>query len=171
MARPGSFSVSASHTYRLEETVLFYEGADELDLLGGSALGASGGVPEHELTTRLGYFNKGVGARLRYTWQSGTTVNAEALGTSSAATGDLHYSDLSTVDLSVFFDPTQRAGLIAKYPWLKGTRISFDLDNVFDEKRDVRDDAGMTPEAYQPDILDPEGRTFAISLRKQFSAE
>jgi outer membrane receptor protein involved in Fe transport len=42
------------------------------------------------------------------------------------------------------------------------------VDNVFDEKQKVRDAAGMTPVNYQPDLLDPQGRTFRISLRKLF---
>jgi hypothetical protein len=42
------------------------------------------------------------------------------------------------------------------------------VDNVFDEKQRVRDAAGLTPVNYQPDLLDPQGRTIRISLRKLF---
>ena len=57
---------------------------------------------------------------------------------------------------------------MAKHPWLRGTQVRFSVDNIFDEKQKVRDAAGETPLNYQPDLLDPLGRTFKISLRKLF---
>jgi hypothetical protein len=33
----------------------------------------------------------------------------------------------------------------------------------------VRDAAGLVPTSYQPDLLDPLGRTVSISIRKLFS--
>jgi hypothetical protein len=33
----------------------------------------------------------------------------------------------------------------------------------------VRDAAGLVPNSYQPDLLDPLGRTVSISIRKLFS--
>ena len=56
--------------------------------------------------------------------------------------------------------------LIAKTPWLKGTRVSMGVANVFDQRVKVRDATGATPTGYQPANLDPIGRTIRISLRK-----
>jgi hypothetical protein len=46
----------------------------ELDLLNGSAIGNSGGRPEHEIEAQAGYFRNGFGAGLSANWQSGTFV-------------------------------------------------------------------------------------------------
>ena len=39
---------------------------------------------------------------------------------------------------------------------------------MFDAKPRVRDAAGDVPLNYQPDLLDPLGRTVSISIRKLF---
>lgn len=43
------------------------------------------------------------------------------------------------------------------------------MRNLFDAKPRVRDAAGEVPFSYQPDLLDPLGRTVGISIRKLFS--
>ncbi len=43
------------------------------------------------------------------------------------------------------------------------------MRNLFDAKPRVRDAAGLVPTNYQPDLLDPLGRTVGISIRKLFS--
>jgi hypothetical protein len=43
------------------------------------------------------------------------------------------------------------------------------LDNVFNQRREVRDATGMTPLRYQQDYLDPLGRTISIQFRKLFT--
>ncbi len=40
---------------------------------------------------------------------------------------------------------------------------------MFDAKPHVRDAAGERPFNYQPDLLDPLGRTVSVSIRKLFS--
>ena len=45
-------------------------------------------------------------------------------------------------------------------------RVSVGVENIFDQRLKVRDGLGETPLSYQPDYLDPLGRTFRISLRK-----
>ena len=55
-----------------------------------------------------------------------------------------------------------------KAPWLRGTRISFGVDNLFDDRIDVRSRAGDTPLNYQPDLIDPVGRRVEVSIRKLF---
>jgi iron complex outermembrane recepter protein len=52
--------------------------------------------------------------------------------------------------------------------WLKDTRLSLNLANIFNERQSVMDPAGMVPLRYQPGYLDPLGRTVEIELRKTF---
>ena len=61
-----------------------------------------------------------------------------------------------------------RKSPVAKAPWLKGSRVSLSLNNVFDARVQVRDATGATPVGYQPANLDPVGRTVRFSFRKLF---
>ncbi|HAD84351.1 MAG TPA: hypothetical protein DCG71_05850, partial [Brevundimonas sp.] len=63
-------------------------------------------------------------------------------------------------------DLSSRENWVSRYPWLKGARVSVGVENIFDQRLEVRDGLGNTPLSYQPDYLDPLGRTFRISLRK-----
>ena len=131
-----------------------------LDLLDGAAVGSRGGQPRHEVELQAGYSLNGLGARVNASWKAATDVN----GTLSS--GDLHYSDQATIGVKLFADLTARPELISRFFWLRGSRISLDIDNVFDSRLEVRDALGNTPVGYQPDLLDPIGRTIKLSFRK-----
>ena len=59
--------------------------------------------------------------------------------------------------------------LALKHPWLRGTQLRLEAKNIFDSKPKVHDAFGDVPLNYQPDLLDPLGRTIMISFRKLFS--
>ena len=42
------------------------------------------------------------------------------------------------------------------------------MENLFDARQTVRTAGGLTPISYQPDLLDPVGRTLKFTLRKLF---
>jgi len=46
--------------------------------------------------------------------------------------------------------------------------VTLAVDNLFNQRQDVRDAAGNTPVAYQPAYLDPMGRTVKLTIRKLF---
>lgn len=46
--------------------------------------------------------------------------------------------------------------------------MRFEVNNLFDAKPKVRNALGEVPFSYQPDLLDPLGRTIEISFRKLF---
>ena len=110
---------------------------------------------------QAGYFNNGLGARIGADWRSGTTVT-------SLTGGNLHFSPLATFDLKLFANPGDIPELVVKHPWLRGTQVRFEVNNVFNARPNVRDAAGGVPLSYQPGLLDPLGRTVMISLRKLF---
>ena len=159
-AREGRLQFALYHTWRFQDEILIRDGLPVLDLLDGAAIGSSGGQPRHEVELQAGYSLSGLGARVNATWKASTDVN----GTLSS--GDLHYSDQATVGLKFFADLTARPELISRFFWLRGSRISLDIDNVFDSRLEVRDALGNTPVGYQPDLLDPTGRTIKLSFRK-----
>ncbi|HET8533973.1 MAG TPA: TonB-dependent receptor [Sphingomicrobium sp.] len=156
----GRLTFSLTDTITLVDRVTIRDGL-KLDYLHGDAFGQSGGRPRHSVEARAGYFNNGLGARLSANLRSGTEV--------TTATGDnLHFSPLATFDLRLFANLGQRFDLVAKHPWLRGTSVQFRVDNIFDSKPKVRDAFGAVPLGYQPDLLDPLGRTVGITIRKLF---
>lgn len=156
----GRFNVSLYHTYRIQDEITIRDGLPVLDLLDGAAIGARGGQSRNEVQFQMGLFKSGMGGFLNANWKESTRIN----GGDDAS--DLTFSDLTTVNLNLFADLSSRQTWVAKYPWLKGARVSVGIDNIFDQKLDVRNGLGVTPDAYQPDYLDPLGRTFRVSFRK-----
>ena len=157
----GRFNVSLYHTYRIQDEITIRDGLPVLDLLDGAAIGARGGQSRNEVQLQMGVFKSGMGGFLNANWKESTRINGGA-----SPDDDLSFSDLTTVNLNLFADLSSRENLVSRYPWLKGTRVSLGVENIFDQRLDVRDGLGETPLSYQPDYLDPLGRTFRVSLRK-----
>ncbi|MNS91379.1 TonB dependent receptor [compost metagenome] len=157
----GRFNVSLYHTYRIQDEITIRDGLPVLDLLDGAAIGARGGQSRNEVQFQMGLFKSGMGGFLNANWKESTRISG-----GSSPTDDLTFSDLTTVNLNLFADLSSRQTWVAKYPWLKGARVSIGIENLFDQRLDVRDGLGETPLSYQPDYLDPLGRTFRVSFRK-----
>jgi len=163
----GGINLSLFHTWRFTDQVLIRPGVPELDYLDGSAFNGRGGRPQHEIEMSAGVFKSGFGGFVQANWQSGTRIEGGPIaggGTSS----DLRFSSLATLNLNLFADLSQRTALIARHPWLKGTRIFVGVQNVFDSRLRVRDETGDVPLSYQPDYLDPLGRSLRIGIRRLF---
>lgn len=161
MPGQGRFNVSLYHTYRIQDEITIRDGLPVLDLLDGAAIGARGGQSRNEVQLQMGAFKSGMGGFLNANWKESTRINGGA-----SPDDDLSFSDLTTVNLNLFADLSSRENLVSRYPWLKGARVSVGVENIFDQRLKVRDGLGETPLSYQPDYLDPLGRTFRISLRK-----
>jgi len=114
-----------------------------------------------QVEAQAGWSNSGLGAHLSGSWRSATKVEG---GTN----GDLRFSDVATFDLRLFANLGERFDLVAKHPWLIGSSVHLDVDNLLDEKPKVRDALGEVPFSYQQNLLDPLGRTVTISFRKLF---
>lgn len=152
------------HTVHLRDDILIRPGGPELDLLDGDAIGSSGGQPKHEVEAQAGLTHNGFGARLRAAWQSATHVDGGAGGSR-----DLRFSSLATLNLRLFANLGQQESLVKAVPFLRGSRLSLSVTNLFDERIRVRDMAGATPISFQPGYLDPLGRSVRVSFRKLFS--
>jgi hypothetical protein len=163
----GRLQLSIFHTWRFEESILIRDGVPELDLLNGSATGSRGGQPRHLVELRAGVGKSGLGARLGVNWQSGTRVLIDPSGATTSP-DDLFFSGLATANLRLFADLGQRPGVARRIPFLRGARLSLLIDNLTNQKIDVRDRNGATPLGFQQDLLDPLGRTVTLSFRKLF---
>ena len=155
----GRFMMSIYHTWRLQDEILIADGLPILDLLDGAATSGRGGSPRHEVQAHMGVFKNGMGAFVRANWADSTRIDG---GTGP----DLNFSDRTTVNLNLFVDLGAQTSWVERYPWLKGARLQFGVNNLFDSRTEVTSSAGDTPLNYQPDYLDPEGRTVSLSLRK-----
>ena len=82
-----------------------------------------------------------------------------------------HSPFLASRDLRppLFANPGDIPELAVKHPWLRGTQVQLKVDNIFNSRPKVHDAAGgAVPLSFQPDLLDPLGRTIMISFRKLF---
>ncbi len=166
MMQPGQgmLQMSVYHTWRLTDELTTRKGLPVLDQLDGAAISSRTGQARHEVQVQGGYFKDGLGMRFNGNWKASTWVNGGATGGQT-----LYFSDLATLGVSVFasFNAPARKPLVDKYPILKGAQVSLNVENVFDAKQTVRDQNGVTPQAYQRDYLDPLGRTVRLGFRKQ----
>ena len=156
----GRLTFSLTHQLNLVDEVTIAPGVPKLDYLDGEPVSSLGGRPRHEVQFETGYYNNGYGARLQGNWRSGTTVESTS--------GDLKFSPYFDLDLRLFSNLSENFDLVSKHPFFRGTSIRFDVDNVLNTRPKVRDASGLTPLSYQPDLLQPIGRTFGITFRKLF---
>lgn len=160
----GRAQFSLYHTVRFIDRIEIRPGLPVLDLLDGSATGNSGGNSRHQIEAQAGYSKDGYGLRLVGNWQSGTSVASGALGS-----GDrLDFSSLGTLGVRAFIDMGQQLRLVRDHRWLRGMRITLGVENLFDARQRVTDQNGVVPLNYQPDLLNPTGRTVRLSVRKLF---
>lgn len=162
----GRLQLALYHTWHLSDEVLVSPGGPLIDRLNGGTLGRGGGQPRHEIEAQAGLTRNGIGARLSANWQSGTTVE----GATGLAGDQLRFGDLTTVNFRLFANLGNMPKLVVDNPWLRGTRVSLSVDNLFNDRQRVRDATSSTPLNYQPDLLDPLGRTVRLSVRKLFFA-
>jgi len=157
--RSGVFQVGLYHTYAFRDEVQIAPGLPTLDLLDGAALGSGGGSPRHEVELQANYSKSGLGVSMDASWQSATRIDGGATG------DDLEFSDFATVDLRLFADPGMQRWA-RQYTWLRGARATLSIENIFDSRQQVRTADGVVPITYQPDLMDPVGRTVRLTVRK-----
>ena len=156
----GRLTFSLTHQINLVDEVTIADGVPKLDYLHGEPTGQLGGRPRHEVQFETGYYNNGYGARLQGNWRSGTTVESSS--------GDLKFSPYFDLDLRLFANLGENFELVSNHPFFRGSSIRLDVENLFNNRPKVRDESGDTPLSYQPDLLEPIGRTIGISFRKLF---
>jgi hypothetical protein len=159
----GRWNLSLYHTYRFSETVRIAPTGPVLDLLDGDAI-SEGGVARHSLELEGGAFYRGFGIRLRGKWAAPSRVRA----TGAPGSSDLRFG--STFDLGgrIFVNFDQQKGLLGKAPFLKGSRLALEFENIFDSRQKVTDASGEVPLSYQAAYREPRGRIIGLDFRKMF---
>ena len=160
----GRLRISLFHTVYFDNNELVRSGGPLLDFLDGASMGGLGGQPRQEIQAQINIAERGYGAELAADWKSGTSVRG-----GGGAASDLDFSGIVKVNARFFADLSQRKTLVEKLPWLSGSRLTFSVSNIFDQRIEVRDAAGVTPLSFQPAYIDPLGRTWRIAFRKLFS--
>lgn len=158
----GRWNLSLFHTVQFQQSVQIAAGGQVLDLLDGQAL--DGTVARHSIEMEGGGFYRGFGLRMSGTYTGGSRIDASGLPGSTT----LRFAPIAKFNLRVFADLGRKEKLVEKVPFLKGSRVSFAVDNVFNAQQRVTDDTGAVPLRYQPGYLDPRGTVFEVEFRKQF---
>lgn len=161
--RGSRWNLAVYHTYRFTDTVRIAPGVPVLDALDGDSI-AAGGVPRHAIEAEGGLFKNGYGLRLKAEWEAPARVN----GSGAPGSSDLRFGSTFDVSLRVFADLGRNEALVAKMPFLKGSRLSLVADNLLDSRQKVTDENGRIPLAYQPAYREPQGRVLGIDFRKMF---
>lgn len=159
----GRWNISIYHTVRFSEQVIVAPGGPVLDLLNGDAI-AAGGVARHAIELEGGGFYKGFGLRLNGTWSAPATVRSTGAPDSS----DLRFGSVFMINARLFVNFDQQKSVIGKVPFLKGARLSLEVDNLLESRQRVTDATGIVPLGYQADYRDPRGRVIGLDFRKMF---
>lgn len=154
----GRFNLSIYHTYRIQDEIIIRQGLPVIDQLDGGSTSARG-VSRNEIQLQGGVFRNGFGGFVNANWRDGTRING------ATANQDISFGSQATVNLNMFADLNSRTTWVARFPILKGSRVSLGIENLFDTRVDVSS-SGSLPLNYQPDFLDPQGRIIRINLRK-----
>ncbi|OYU75903.1 MAG: hypothetical protein CFE32_12450, partial [Alphaproteobacteria bacterium PA3] len=157
----GRWNIGLNYAYTLDDTLILKNSGVKLDLLDGGALDTDMGR-RHELTLDGGINYRGIGGRLAAVWK----------GEGEIATGygadRLLVDDQATLNLSLFASTDLMPQINMAVPVLNGAQIRLEVSNLTDSEQKVTNSAGLVPTAYQSTLLEPEGRSYKLSLKKQF---
>ena len=155
----GRLQFSLTHTLNLVDEVTIRRGLPELDYLNGDAVGSTGGRPRATSLRRRAAISTTASAR------ASRRIGGALRDVDSDTGDDLHFSPLATFDLRLFANLGERFDLVSKQPWLRGTSCAVRSEQYLRCKA-ARCEMRLATcrSSYQPDLLDPLGRTVSISI-------
>jgi hypothetical protein len=133
-------------------------GTAELDLLRGDTIRGWG------MSRAYGYAYGGInylGAGLNFNawYQTSSRIRG------ADPTADLRFSSILKLNMGGYIGLGR---LLKRERWAQRLRLGLDVSNVTDAHQRVLDGNGAVPNRFQPDYLDPIGRTVTMTLRKLF---
>lgn len=152
------FYAGAGPIVRFTDQLLLRPGAPVLNLLDGDSITGSG-------TPRVtGYFYSGIGylgndLNIGGWYQSGQRVRSDV------PASDLFFSPIFKLNVRFAISVHH---FLRKEDWTRHLQVSIDVENVTDAHIHVHDRDGNVPNRFQPDFLDPIGRTVNLMVRKLF---
>jgi iron complex outermembrane recepter protein len=166
-AASGNWSANFAYRMRIRDDRQIQAGLPVLNFHKGAAFNYLGGVPVNEIEASGSWYRAGKGLSFNSTWRDATAVFDRSTPQSTRVSR-LDFSPLFTLNLPVFFNLDQFAKIMQKAPFLKAGRISLKVNNLLGNAIEVRNERRLIPPSYQRGYLDPSGRTFEVSFRKQF---
>lgn len=160
-ARALRLTARLAHRWLLRSDRQARNGLPIVDLLNGGAPGYGSGLSRHSLNFSGGFGWRGLGAQLTGSWQSGSTIRAQA----EPGSDDLRFAPMATLNVRAF---ANLAAFLPNSGFFRGSRLTFSATNLFDKRQRVTDGKGAVPLAYQAALVDPVGRTITLSFRKIF---
>jgi iron complex outermembrane recepter protein len=157
----GRWNVGLNYAYTMDDTLVLKNSGESLNLLNGGSFNTDIGA-RHKITFDGGINYRGMGGRLAANWRSESEI---ATGYGSER---LFVDDQVTLDLTMFASTDLLPQLNMMVPFLRGAQIRFEVTNLTDSAQEVTNSSGLTPTAYQSQLIDPTGRAFKLSLKKQF---
>lgn len=143
---------------KFSDRLLLRPGTPELDLLRGDTI-RGWGVPRAYGYAYGGIYHLGHGAKFSAWYQAANRLRSPNPG------ADLRFSSIFKLDIGVYVG---LGSLLKGEDWARKLRLSLDVTNLTDARQQVRDGNGTLPNRFQPDYLEPLGRTVTLSLRKLF---
>ena len=150
----GRAIMGLNYRHRMRDEIEVRPGIPVIDQL------ESGRNPRDEINGFARVFKDGNGAGLTLNWKGRSRIDGGAGGT------DLIFEPFATIGIDFSMDLSAREGMMKTAPWLKGTNLQLQFQNVFDQRQEVISSNGSRPLIYQPDYLDPNGRTITFRIRK-----
>ncbi len=153
-----TISATIGTTYRIEDVLTLRAGFPALDLLDGATLTGVGGQPrwQGDIDIRGNYGPASIG--VYGTMQGATRIRSDI------AASDLRFS--GRVWLVPFLN--LNVDKIVGRPWAKQMSLQFTVENLLNDRIDVRDRNGRIPDRFQSAYIDPEGRSVRLGVRKIF---
>lgn len=152
------------HTWYIRDTVRLARTGPTLDLLDGDAIDFLGGRRQHRIDLIGGVYRSGLGIRMKANWNSSTSL----IDVTPDGEQKIRFGDYAVVDVSFFANLAETFSISKKATWLKNTRVTFEVSNLFNQRPSAETASGSTPLRFQNTLLDPIGRTFSLSFRKVF---
>jgi hypothetical protein len=153
--------VVANHTWLLNNEIMIRPGLPVIDLLDRGAIGIGGGRQRHQIDFSLAASARGVGARLSGLWRGESRLELRQ----GPSIGLLRFAPLFTTNFTAFVEGVR---LFPGNHLFKGSRFTFSVVNIANDRQRVTDTFGNTPLNYQPGYRDAIGRTAEIGLKKVF---
>ncbi|HVJ03529.1 MAG TPA: TonB-dependent receptor [Sphingomonas sp.] len=153
-----SYYAGIGPSIRFSDRLQLRPGTPELDLLRGDTV-RGWGVPRAYGYAYAGVNYLGHGLKFDAWYQSPNRVR------SPDPAGDLRFSSIFKLNMGAY---VALGSLLKQEEWARRLRLGLDISNLTDAHQHVRDRHGVLPNRFQPDYLDPVGRTATLTLRKLF---
>lgn len=143
---------------RLEDRLHLQPGSPALDMLDGATLSGTGGRPRWEIDANFGGSLGGASLGVYGRLQGPTRIR------SGLAASDLHFSGRTWLVVYSSFD----VSMVSGKRWAQKLSLQLTVENLLNNRINVSDRDGATPNRFQAAYLDPLGRSIRIGLRKLF---